>query len=75
MTQTICARCCDQLWPGATTGESALYSPDRPFELCEPCFFAEEALIDEQGTNNLPDELRRYRENLSPRVSSSRSQT
>ena len=55
-----CARCGCYLPWGVTTGVSSLYSPHREFTLCEPCFFDEEAEIDREGTNDLPDTLRRY---------------
>lgn len=55
-----CSACRMWIPDGATTGESSLYSPDRAFTLCEPCWLAEDALIDERGTNNLPEELSRY---------------
>lgn len=62
--QTICARCTRRL--GSATGESAIYNPgrDHGIELCEPCFFAEDAEITERGMNDLPDTLAKYRENL-----------
>lgn len=59
-----CPRCCKPIRPGATLGESAIYrSHDIP-ELCERCFEDEDAEIDERGTNDLPDVLGRYRENM-----------
>ena len=59
-----CARCCKSIRPDETTGESGLYSPSRSFTLCEPCFFAEDAEIEEKGTNNMPDVIASYVENL-----------
>ena len=43
------------------TGESALYSPDRVYILCEPCFLKEDALIEKEGTNDLPIVLANYK--------------
>lgn len=60
----MCARCRQGLRGGQSTGESGLYSPGRAFTLCEPCFFAEEEETEDRGTNNLPDRLEQYRENL-----------
>lgn len=58
----FCVRC---RWPlGRSTGESALYSPHREFTLCEPCFFEEDAQIEAAGTNNLPEQVERYRQNI-----------
>ncbi len=59
-----CAKCLVDLRHADCTGESALFSPDREFELCEPCWIKEDALIDERGTNDLPEIVERYRDNL-----------
>lgn len=56
----LCVRCRSQIWRHETHGESSLYSPDRSFTLCEPCFFDEDAEIEREGTNNLPDRLADY---------------
>jgi len=56
-----CARCGKYLKDHETTGESAIYNPTGPkIILCEGCFFDEDAEIEEAGTNNLPDTLKRY---------------
>jgi len=47
-----------------TTGESGIYRSHDVLELCEPCFFDEEAEIKEKGTNDLPETLERYRANM-----------
>ena len=59
-----CARCRKLIRRGDTTGESVLYSPNRSFTLCEPCFFEEEAETEQEGTNNLPARIEEYRQNL-----------
>lgn len=59
----ICANCRCDLTRAKSTGESGLYSPNRAFDLCEPCFLEEDRLIDEQG-NNIPERLERYRANV-----------
>lgn len=56
----VCASC--KGWRGSrsASGESQLYSPNRPFILCEPCWLDEDDMVDEAGTNDLPDVLARY---------------
>lgn len=61
---TKCARCGKWLRDNETTGESGLYSPHKKYTLCEPCFFDEEAEQEDAGTNNLPNTLAKYEENL-----------
>jgi PP-loop superfamily ATP-utilizing enzyme len=64
-TGTMCARCrirVDQI--ADCLGESGLYSPNRAFTLCEPCFLEEESEIDERGTNDIPERIEAYRRNL-----------
>ena len=56
-----CAWCDCYLRDGATTGESQVYSPTRSFVLCEPCWLEEDALVEESGTNDLPEQLAIYR--------------
>lgn len=62
---TMCARCrikVDQ--DKDCLGESGLYSPNRAFTLCEPCFEEEDAeTLGERG-NNLPERIDMYRANL-----------
>lgn len=64
MADIICARCgklvCDQ----ECQGESGIYSPDRRFMLCEPCFDAEYEEIEAAGTNDLPERLKQYEQRL-----------
>lgn len=54
----VCARCRKNILQGETTGESSIYQSNHI--LCEPCFFAEDAEIEERGTNDLPDTLNKY---------------
>lgn len=64
-TGYMCARCrkrVDQLKD--CLGESGLYSPNRPFTLCEQCFLDEDLEIDQAGTNDIPERLDEYRANL-----------
>ena len=64
-TGNMCARCrirVDQLRD--CLGESSIYSPNRAFTLCEPCFLEEEQEIDAQGSNDLPQRIEMYRANL-----------
>ena len=60
----MCARCRCNLYEQDCTGESGLYSPNRAFTLCEPCFFDEDAEIEKEGTNDLPLRIEQYRENI-----------
>lgn len=55
-------RCCLG-WRGDRDceGLSSLYSPDREYVLCEPCFEDEEALIDASGSNDHPEIVAAYR--------------
>lgn len=63
--QEICARCRCSLHDSASRGESGIYDPHgEPIDLCEPCFFDEDAEIERKGGNDLPDTLARYRRNL-----------
>lgn len=54
----ICARCKKYVRTGEPEGRSAIYGSSH--DLCEPCFFAEDAEIEERGTNNLPETLAKY---------------
>ncbi|ABF71343.1 p095 [Rhizobium phage 16-3] len=58
MATFTCARCKVHFRDVRSSGSSSLYGSDHT--LCEPCFFAEDAQIDEEGTNNLPDTLASY---------------
>lgn len=61
---SVCASCCCLLAGLQCTGYSGIYNPSGPeIELCEPCFFTEDEKIEAAGTNNLPEELARYRLN------------
>lgn len=60
----MCARCRCRVNPDRDClGESGIYSPDRAFTLCEPCFLEEDEEISREG-NNLPQRLEMYRANL-----------
>jgi hypothetical protein len=60
----MCARCRIRLRWEDCQGESGLYSPNRSFTLCEPCFEEEDREIDVMGMNDLPERLEEYRRNL-----------
>ena len=64
MIRHYCPRCNRPIYQGMTTGESGIYRSHDVLELCEPCFFDEEAEIKEKGTNDLPETLERYRANM-----------
>lgn len=65
----ICANCCRDLHAVRCTGQSGLYYPnnDKGIELCEPCFLEEDELIEELGTNDQPERLARYLDNIARR--------
>lgn len=59
---SVCASCCCPLAGLQCTGYSGIYNPSGPeIELCEPCFFREDELIEAYGTNDLPGVLEKYR--------------
>lgn len=58
-----CPFCTGSISFGDCTGESGLYLSHGVSELCERCFLLEEAITDEEGTNNIPDLLEKYRIN------------
>ncbi len=61
----ICANCKKKLSQHETTGTSALYNPTgHEILLCESCFFEEDDIIETERTNNLPERLKKYKENL-----------
>ena len=43
------------------SGESQIYSPHEAFTLCEECWLEEDRLIEEEGTNDLPERLAHYK--------------
>jgi hypothetical protein len=64
-TGTMCARCrirVDQ--DRDCLGESGIYSPNRAFTLCEPCFIEEDVETAGERGNNLPERIEMYRANL-----------
>ena len=60
----MCARCRKPLRWEDCQGESGLYSPNRTFTLCEPCFLQEDAEIDAKGMNDIPNRIEEYRQNM-----------
>jgi len=56
----ICANCKRPIVGSDGGSESSVYSPDRAFILCEPCWLQENAEIDREGTNDLPQRVKRY---------------
>lgn len=62
---TMCARCRIKVDPYKDClGESGLYSPNRAFTLCEPCWIAEDVETAAFGSNNIPERIEMYRANL-----------
>lgn len=57
-----CANCKCLLANLERTGESNIYSPNKAFELCNPCWLEEDEEIDAKGTNVLPERLQHYYE-------------
>ena len=55
---SVCPRCKERVLDRSNCGESGLYKSRHL--ICVPCFHAEDAEIDREGTNNLPDRLRDY---------------
>lgn len=58
-----CPSCCKAIHSGECTGESGIYKSYDVPDLCESCFLKEEAIIDERGTNDLPEILLSYVDN------------
>lgn len=60
-----CANCRRVLRDTDTTGESGLYAHGDGinYVLCEPCFFEEEAVVEEAGHNDLPTRRTHYEVN------------
>ena len=57
----FCAGCGMRLYRDSPMGESSIFSPHREYLLCEPCFDVEDALVENEGTNVLPDVLNFYK--------------
>lgn len=55
---SICPRCKKRALDHDSYGESGIYRSNH--RLCVPCWEAENAEIDERGTNNLPETLASY---------------
>ncbi len=64
MADITCARCRRFVRDMECQGESGIYSVNRSFMLCEPCFDAEDKQIDRAGTNDIPELVEEYRANL-----------
>ncbi len=64
MSGYMCVNCRMDLSTARETGESGIYGSDDDCELCIDCFWDEDALIEERGTNDLPDVLAFYRKNF-----------
>jgi hypothetical protein len=60
MSKRICPNCATTITSITPTGESALYSPGKAFILCEPCYFAEDDVIEAAGTNVIPKLIKKY---------------
>lgn len=59
-----CANCNCDLTFAKEDGISGLYNPGpNSFRLCVDCWEAEEAVIDEDGTNIVPSMVERYARN------------
>lgn len=63
-TGNMCARCRIRVSQSDCLGESGIYSPNRAFTLCEPCFEEEYQECDGERGNNLPERIEMYRANL-----------
>jgi hypothetical protein len=62
---TMCARCRIKVDPDRDClGESGIYSPNRAFTLCEPCFIEEDVETCGDRGNNLPERIELYKANL-----------
>lgn len=62
----ICANCGCSLYNAKELGTSSLYFPNGyDIDLCIDCWWAEEALIEESGSNDHPDRLAHYQHMLS----------
>lgn len=61
---TACASC--GVLIGRCSGTSSLYNPGRGVDiiLCEPCWLNEDDMIEETGTNDHPDVVKRYLANI-----------
>lgn len=68
MRNDICANCRRDLMEVRCTGESGIFQrggKSEPIDLCEPCWLAEEDMIENGSSgNDYPDVLRQYWLNL-----------
>lgn len=61
----MCARCRIRVNQDLDClGESGIYSPNRAFTLCDPCFIEEDVETAGERGNNLPERIEMYRANL-----------
>lgn len=60
----FCPRCSTHIPSRATTGESQIYGSHDIPDLCEPCWMDEDEEIELAGTNDLPETLAWYRQNM-----------
>lgn len=58
-----CPSCRGAISFNECTGESGIYRSGGIPDLCERCFIIEDAIIDERGTNDLPEILEAYIQN------------
>lgn len=58
-----CPSCREGIFSGECTGESGIYRSGGIPDLCERCFIIEDAVIDNAGTNDLPEVLADYIKN------------
>ncbi len=59
-----CPRCSNKIFIGQPTGESQIYRSHGIPDLCEPCWMDEDDEIELAGTNDLPETLAWYRQNM-----------
>lgn len=57
-TRSVCPRCKQRCLDRRSYGESAIYRSRH--RICMPCFEDEDAQIERDGTNNLPETLAKY---------------
>jgi hypothetical protein len=60
---THCANCGTDILNAKCTGVSSIYQSGG-IDLCETCYLMEDDLIDQQGTNVLPERLKHYNKML-----------
>ena len=64
MAERICPSC-EKSFNTNDCGESSLYAPNsNAILICSDCFHLEDAIIEAEGTNDLPDIVARYKTNM-----------